>query len=195
MILRSLFVLVFGVALLAAFGCGGGSSDNGSTGPALACTDGGAAAADAVTMTCGGATDSTTEQVNVVMGVPAAGATSLRGLNFDVTYDSTKLTFVSATNYTGGPFPAAALVVATALPNDPTPHVIVSIQQVGTDPDVVIGPGQHVMLHLSFTRTPAATFAPTPLVFDLATSEVTPPTPPTVPAVVTFGSALALSYQ
>jgi hypothetical protein len=195
MIARWLFLFGFAVALLISLGCGGSSSDNGSTGPALACTDGGAAAADAVTMTCGGATDSTTEQVNVVMGVPAAGATSLRGLNFDVTYDSTKLTFVSATNYTGGPFPAAALVVATALPNDPTPHVIVSIQQVGTDPDVVIGPGQHVMLHLSFTRTPAATFAPTPLEFDLATSEVTPPTPPTVPAVVTFGSALALSYQ
>ena len=195
MIARWLFLFGFAVALLISLGCGGSSSDNGSTEPALACTDGGPAAADAVTMTCGGATDSTTEQVNVVMGVPAAGATSLRGLNFDVTYDSTKLTFVSATNYTGGPFPAAALVVATALPNDPTPHVIVSIQQVGTDPDVVIGPGQHVMLHLSFTRTPAATFAPTPLEFDLATSEVTPPTPPTVPAVVTFGSALALSYQ
>jgi hypothetical protein len=153
------------------------------------------AAANAVTMTCGGATDSSTEQVNVVMGGPAAGTTSLRGLNFDVTYDSTKLTFVSATNPAGGPFAAAALVDATALPNDATPHVIVSIQQVGADPDVVIGPGQSVMLHLTFTRTPAATFSPTPLAFDLATSEVTAPTPPTVPAVVTFGSTLALSYQ
>ena len=196
MIARWLFLFGFAVALLISLGCGGSSSDNGSTEPALACTDGGPAAADAVTMTCAGATASTTEQVNVVMGGPAAGATALRGLNFDVTYDSTKVTFVSATNPTGGPFPASALLAATEFPLDLTPHVVVSIQEVFGDSDVVIAAGQQVvLLNLSFaTATGVTTFSPTPVSYDLSASEVTPPPPPAVPTTVTFGSSLMLSY-
>jgi len=189
MMARRLFLLGFAAALLTALGCSSSGGDGGAS-PAIACVDGGAAAANAITMTCAGATDSTTELVNVVLGGPASGTTSLRGLNFDVTYDPSKLTFVSATNYTGGPFSTGALVPATALPLDPTPHVVVSIQQVGGDPDVVIGAGQQVvMLHLSFARAPAATFGPTPLEFVNAEATVASP-------AITFASVsgLALSY-
>jgi len=191
-----LFVLVFAVALLTAFGCGGGSDNGGSTTPTIACTDGGAAVADSVTMRCGGATNTTTEQINVVIGGPATGTTSIRGLNFDVTYDPTKVTFVSATNPTGGPFPASALLAATAFPLDLTPHVVVSIQEVFGDSDVVIAAGQQVvLLNLSFaTATGVTTFSPTPVSYDLSASEVTPPPPPAVPTTVTFGSSLMLSY-
>lgn len=193
---RWLFLFGFALALLTAFGCSNGGSVIVNE-PALACVDGGAAAANAVVMNCGGATDSTTERVDVVMGGPAAGSTALRGLNFDVTYDPAYLTFVSATENTGGPFSANALLLAKALPNDPTPRVVVSIQQVSGDPDVVIGAGQQVlMLHLTFTRAPGVTtFGATPLNFDVATSEATPPAPPTLPTVVAFGGALGLSYQ
>lgn len=189
---RKLFVLVFAVSLLAALGCGGGSSGSGgSSSPTIACTDGGAAAANAVTMTCGGATNATTEQINVVIGGPAAGTTSLMGLNFDVTYDPTKVTFVSATAPAGGPFSAGALLAATAFPLDPTPHVVVAIQQVFGDPPVVINPGQQVvLLNLSFaTASGVTTFAPTPVSFDPSSSEGTPPS-----TALTFGGNLMLSY-
>jgi len=189
MMARKLFLPVFAIALLAAFGCGGGDGGGGTTTPTIACSDGGAAAADSITMTCGGATNATTEQINVVIGGPATGTTSLRGLNYDVTYDPSKVTFVSAED--AGPFSAGALLAATAFPLDPTPHVVVSIQQVGGDPDVVVNAGQQlVLMHLSFVVTSGVTaVAPTPVDFDVANSETTPPT-----TGVGFGSSLMLSY-
>jgi hypothetical protein len=143
-------------------------------------------------MTCGGPINATTEQIDVVIGGPASGTTSLRGLNFDVTYDPAKLTFVSATEVAGGPFSANALVAATAFPLDPVPHVVVSIQQVSGDPDVVVNAGQQVvLLHLSFAvASGATTFLDEPLDFDVGRSETTPPN-----TAISFGSSLVLSYQ
>ena len=83
---RRLFLLGFAVALLTAFGCSN-SNDGGTAAPALSCTDGGTAATNTVVLTCGGSADGVSEQIGVVITGPAAGSTSLRGLNFDVTYD------------------------------------------------------------------------------------------------------------
>jgi hypothetical protein len=193
MIARRLFLCGFAAALLAALGCSDSGSSSGTpTNPAFTCADGGAAGANAVTMTCGGLLDSVTEQVNVVIGGPSSGSTNLRGLNFDVTFDSTKLTFVSASLNAAGPFASDALVVASAEPAATPTHVVVSIQQTGGNPDVTIASGQQaVVMHLAFAHVGSpATFAGSPLSFDPASSETTPPG-----TGVTFGSSLALSYQ
>jgi len=191
MMARRLFLLVFAVALLTAFGCGGGG-DGGTMSPTIACSVVGAPQPNFVTMTCGGPTNATTEQINVVIVGPTSGTTTLRGLNFDVTYDPAKLAFVSATKDASGPFSAGALVAATAFPLDPVPHVVVSIQQVYGDPDVVINADQQVvLLYLAFTVTSGATtFLDEPLNFDPGRSETTPPT-----ITVSFDSNLMLSYQ
>ena len=183
MMARRLFLIAFAAALLTAFGC---SNDSGSGPPAsaLSCTDAGDAAANGVNMNCGGALDSVTEQVDVVMGGPAAGTTTLRGLNFDVTFDATKLAFVPAGSYTSALFPNALIAVSLAQAG----RVVVSIQQTGGNPDYVVGPGQHVVLSLAFQRVSSATFAPTPL--PLENSEATSPS-----ASISFASGIAIAYQ
>ena len=187
---RGALVAGFATALLSSLGCGGGSdTGSGPTPPALACSDGGAAAANNVILSCGGPIDGTTAKVIVVIGGPASGTTTLRGLNFDVTYDSAKVVFVSATNDAGGIFPPNSLVAPIAFPDDLIPHVVLAIQQVVGVPDVVVGAGQHVVLTLTFQRAPGATFDGTPLNFDLDKSEATSPSNP-----ITFASGLALSF-
>jgi len=115
-------------------------------------------------MNCVGAIDSTTEQVNVVMGGPSSGSTTLRGFNFDVTYDPSKLEFVQAASHTSPLFPPSALVLVR-LSNGDQGRVVVSIQQVGGVPDVEVGAGQHIVLSLSLRRVAGATSDPTPLGF------------------------------
>lgn len=177
---RRLFLLGFAAALPTAFGCGSG------TNPAQLACDGGGAAANAVTMTCGGATNSTTEQVNVVMGGPASGSTTLRGLNFDVTYVTSNLEFVPAASYTSPLFPNA--LVAVTLFNGQQGSVVVSIQQPGGLPDVAVGVDPQVVLSLSFRSVAGATFVSTPLTF--ANAEAT-----AASTAISFLSGLALSYQ
>jgi len=190
MVVRGALIVGFATALLLSFGCGGSDTGSGATPPALACSDAGAAAANTVIMSCAGAIDGTTEKVNVVIGGPASGTTTLRGLNFEVTYDPAKVVFVSATNGEGGIFPPSALVAPKAFPDDPIPHVVLAIQLVMGVPDVVVGAGQHVVMTLTFQGAPGATFAGTPLNFDLEKSEATSPSNP-----VTFASGLVLSYR
>ena len=185
MMARRFFLLAFAAALLTAFGCSNDSgSGGGTTAPALSCTDAGNAAANGVNMNCGGALDSVTEQVDVVMGGPAAGATTLRGLNFDVTFDEAKLVFVPAGSYTSALFPDALIAVSLAQAG----RVVVSIQQTGGNPDVSVGPGQHVVLSLAFQRVTNATFAPTPL--PLENTEAT-----SASATISFGSGIAIAYH
>jgi hypothetical protein len=173
-------LLGFAAALLTAFGCSSG------TNPAqLACSDGGAAA-NAVTMTCGGATNSTTEQVDVVMGGPASGSTTLRGLNFDVTYVTSNLEFVPAASFTSPLFPGA--LVAVTLFNGQQGRVVVSIQQPGGLPDVAVGADPQVVLSLSFRSVAGVTFGSTALTF--ANAETT-----AASTAISFLSGLALSYQ
>jgi len=176
----------FSAALLAAVGCNSSGGDGGSTMAALACSDGGPAAVNAVTMNCGGASDSSTEVVAVTIGGPAAGSTTLRGLNFDVTYDPSKLEFVHAGNYASSLFPGALIAVAFA--NGQPGRVLVSIQQTGGAADVGVATGPHMVLSLSFRRAAGATFGPTPLM--LENVEAT-----TASAAIAFASSLALSYQ
>jgi hypothetical protein len=137
-------------------------------------------------MTCGGATDSATEQVNVSLGGPGSGTTSLRGLNFDVTYDPSKLEFVPAGNPTSALFPNG--LVAVALFSNQQGRVVVSIQQPAGSPAVTVGAGQSVVVSLTFRSAPAMTFSPTPLAFENA--EVT-----AASVAISFGSGLALAYQ
>jgi len=185
---RSLFLLGFAAALPLGLGCGGGGSDGGTSSPEIACTDGGAAAANAVALTCGGATNGTTEQVDVVLGGPAAGTTTLRGLNFDVMYDPAKLEYVPAVTDTSPLFSPNALVAVTLFNGQPG-RVVASIQEFGSVvAPVSVGTGQHVALSLSFRRAAGATFGPTPLALENA--EATAASAP-----IGFGSALALSYQ
>jgi len=179
MMVRRLFLLGFAVALPMAFGCSSGSDK-------LGCGDEGAAAANAVAMSCGGATDSTTEQVDIVLGGPASGSTTVRGLNFDVTYDPAKVEYVPAASDASALFPSA--LVAVTLFNGQPGRVVVSIQEFGGLPPVQVGAGQHVVLSLSFRRAAGTTFGPTPLAFENA--EATSASP-----AVNFAAGLALSYQ
>ena len=174
----------FAAALLTAVGCSTGTGT--SPAPALACTDGGAASGNGVVLACGGATATTTEQVNVVMGGPASGSTTLRGLNFDVIYDPAKLTFMPAASYTSPLFPGA--LVAVTLYNGQPGRVVVSIQETGGAADVSVAPGQHAVLNLSFQTATGVAVTPTPVVF--ANPEAT-----AASTTISFASALALSYQ
>jgi len=187
MIAHKLFLLGFAAALVTALGCSGSDNNDGggTPAPAIVCTDGGAAAANTVILRCGGATNSTTELVNVVIGGPAGGATTLRGLNFDVTYDPTKLNFVADPAPTSPLFPLA--LVAVSLENGVPGKVVVSIQQPGADPNVSVTTGQHPVLTLTFAGASGMSFTPTPLGFENfeATSSSVP---------ITFSSSLALSY-
>jgi hypothetical protein len=188
MMARRLFLFGFGVALVTAVGCSSGG-DGGTTAPALQCGDAGQAAANSVTMRCGGSPDGAIELVNVVMGGPTSLTTTLRGFNFDVIYDPSKLEFVSAASDTSDLFPPSALLVASLFNGQPG-QVVVSIQQVGGAPDVVVSAGQHVALTLSFRRVAGVTFGATPLDFDPATAEAT-----NASAAIGFASGLALAYQ
>jgi len=181
MMVRRLILLGFAAALPMAFGCG---SDSNSA--KLGCSDGGAAPANVVTLSCAGATDSTTEQVDVVLGGPASGSTTLRGLNFDVTYDPSKLAFVPAAADLSALFPNA--LVAVTLFNGQPGRVVVSIQEFGGLPDVAAGAGQNVVLSLSFRRAAGTTFGPTPLMLENAEATA-------ASTAIGFVDGLALSYQ
>lgn len=180
---RRLFLYAFAAALLAGLGCSN-DSGSGTPGPALVCADGGNAASNGVNTNCGGALDSVTEQVDVIIGGPGAGSTTLRGLNFDVTYDPAKLVFLPAATYTSPLFPTALIAVSSSTAG----RVIASIQQTGGSPAVSVGPGQHVVLSLSFQRASGATFGPTPL--SLENTEAT-----TASATITFASGTSIAYQ
>ena len=182
---RGIFVFVFAGALLTSIGCGS-SGDGGTMAPAISCSDGGPAGVNTVTMNCGAAVASTTERVDVVIGGPLSGTTTLRGLNFDVIYDPTKLEFVQDATYTSPIFDPSALVIV-ALAGGQQGHIVVGIQQIGTVADVVVTPGQHVTLSLSFRTVAGATFDPTPLTFDRAEATAALP-------AVTFADGLALGY-
>ncbi len=181
---RSVSLLGFAAALLAAYGCSSGEG-GGLTAPALVCSDGGPAGANAVTMTCGGATDSATEQVDVVLGGPTSGSTTLRGINFDVAYDATKLEFVPSASYASALFPNA--LIAVELANGQPGRAVVSIQQPGGMADVAVSAGQHIALSLSYRRVAGTTYGPTPLALENA--EAT-----SASATISFASGLALSY-
>lgn len=188
MTVRTLWVAGFATALLSSFGCGGGS-DNGGGGPilpALVCSEGGAAAANTVAMSCGGLINATTERVDVVILGPASGTTTLRGLNFDVTYDPLKLEFVPAANPASPLFPNALILVALA--NGQQGRLVAAIQQPGDLPDVTVATGEHLVISFSFRRVAAATFDPTPLTFERAQAT-------TASTTITFASALTLEYQ
>ena len=185
---RRLFLVAFAVALPIGVGCGGGGGGGGGGTPEIACTDGDEAAANAVTLTCGGATNSTTERVDVVLGGPASGTTTLRGLNFDVIYEPANLEYVPAATDTSPLFSPNALVAVQPYNNE-LGRLVVSIQEYGSVvAPVSVGTGQHVVLSLSFRRAAGATFGPTPLTLENAEATAALPT-------IGFGSGLALSYQ
>jgi hypothetical protein len=185
---RGLLASGFAAALLFSMGCGGGSdsSDPGPVGPALACTEAGTPSVNTVTMSCGGLIDATTERVDVVIEGPASGSTSLRGLNFDVTYDATKLEFLPVAVPTSPLFPDA--LVLAVLANNQQGRIVAAIQQPGTLPAVAVSTGEHRVISLSFRRVGVDTFDPTPLTFERAQATAA------VPAV-TFADGLSLSYQ
>jgi len=181
---RRLFLLGFAVALLTAFGCSN-SDDGGTSAPSLTCTDDGTPATNTVVLSCGGSSDDVSEQIGVVITGPAAGSTTLRGLNFDVTYDPTKVTFAPSASYTSPLFPNA--LVAVTLFNGQQGRVVVSIQQPGGLPAVSVAPGPHDVLGLTFSRATGAAFNPSALLF--ANSEATASSAP-----IAFTNGLALSY-
>ena len=178
---RRLFLFAFAGALFVGVGC---SNDPAPTGPGLFCSDGGSAPSNVVNTSCGALLDTQTEFVDIVMGGPGAGTTTLRGINVDVTHDPTKLTFLPSATYTSPTFPSALIAVSSTGAG----RVIVSVQQPGNLPAVAVGPGQNVLLSLSFRRVASATFPPSPISF-----ENTEATSPSVP--ITFTSATAIAYQ
>jgi hypothetical protein len=179
----------FATVLLTGVGCSSGGGGEGTTMPALTCSDGGSPATNTVVMRCGGLTAGSMEAVDVVIGGPSSGVTTLRGLNFDVVYDPSKLEFVSVSSAASELFPASALVVAE-LENGEQGRVVVSIHQVGGVPDVVVPTGSHLALSLSFRVVAEAVFAPTPVQFDASSSEATEAS-----ATVGFAGDLRLAHQ
>jgi hypothetical protein len=144
-------------------------------------------AANGVTLACGGATASTTEQVDVVMAGPASGPpTTLRGLNFDVTYDPAKLEFVPEAVPASPLFPDA--LVLAVLANGQQGRIVAAIQQVGTLPPVAVTTGEHLVISLTFRKVGVDTFDPTPLTFERAQATAASP-------AVTFANGLALAYH
>ena len=137
---------------------------------ALTCSDGGSPSTNTVVMRCGGLTAGSMETVDVVIGGPTSGITTLRGLNFDAVYDPSKLEFLTVSSATSQLFPPSALVVAE-LDNGEPGRAVVSIHQVGGFPDVAVSAGPHVALSLSFRVVAGAMFGPTPVQFDTNRSE------------------------
>jgi hypothetical protein len=184
---RRLFLFLFAAALLTALGCSNGGDVTVS--PNFACTDSGTPAANSVTMTCGGATYAT-QQVDVVIGGPA----TLSGLSFNVMYDADNLVYQSFDASAASQlFPGALISVAPSAEPNSVPgykDVVVAIQMTGGTALTDVA-GQHLVLSLTFARAPGATFAPTPLGFNVErTLTATPAT-----AGTTFASSLMLSYQ
>jgi len=177
---RRLFLSVFTAALLAAFGCSSGTDS-----VVFLCSDGGQAAANAVNLSCAGATGGTTEQVDVVLGGVATASTTLSGLNFDLTYDPLKLEFVPAGSYTSPLFPGA-LIAVTLFDGQPG-RVVVSIQNT-EGALVTVGAGQQPALSLSFRRVSGIQFPPTPVALENAEATGASTT-------ITFANGLSLSYQ
>jgi hypothetical protein len=179
----------FVAALLSSLGCGGGSGGGDNSGPvppAMVCTEAGTAGINTVTMSCGGLIDSGTERVDIVIEGPASGTTSLRGMNFDVVYDATKLEFLPDANPVSPLFPDAFVLVALA--NGQQGRVVAAIQQPGNLSAVAVSTGEHQVLSFSFRRLGADTFDPTPLTFERAQGTGA------VPAI-TFANGLSLGYQ
>jgi hypothetical protein len=186
MIARRMFLAGFCAAAFVAVGCGGGDDGGGgTTTPSIACTDGGTVPADTVSPTCGSEPNAQTQNVDVMMSGPASGTTTLRGLNFDLTYDPVKLDFVPAASYTSPLFPNA--LIAVGLENGLPGRVVVSIQTTQPDPDVSVSAGEHLALTLAFSRAAGQSFTPTPIAIE--NSETTP-----TGLGVTFESDVALSY-
>ena len=181
-------MLGFLTALLTGVGCSSGGGE-GTTMPALTCSDGGAPTTNTVAMRCGGLTAGSMERVDVMIGGPSSGITTLRGLNFDAVYDPSKLEFLSVSSAASELFPPSALVVAE-LDNGQQGRVVVSIQQVGAFPDVAVSTGQHLALSLSFRVVAGAMFGPTPVQFDVNTSEATDAS-----ATLAFAGDLRLAHQ
>jgi hypothetical protein len=159
-----------------------------TTSPSFACTDGGAPAANAVTMTCGPTTFAT-QRVDVVIGGPA----TVSGLSFNVMYDGDNLVYQSFDASAASQlFPGALIsVVPSTEPNSVPGYkdLVVAIQMTGgtalTD-DL----GQHLVLSLTFVHAPGTTFAPSPLDFNIErTLTATPGT-----AGTAFASSLMVSY-
>lgn len=187
MMARRLFLFFFAAALLTAVGCSSGGDV--SVSPTLACADTGTPVANAVTLTCGGATTAT-QQVDVVIAGPA----TLSGLSFNVMYDGDNLAYdsydASAASLL---FPGALISVVPASEPNAVPgykDVVVAIQMTGGAPLTDIS-GVQLVLSLNFTRASGATFGPTPVSFNpLRTLTASPGT-----AGTTFASGLAVSYQ
>jgi hypothetical protein len=126
------------------------------------------------------------EQVYVVIVDPASGTTTLRGLNFDVTYDPSKVEYVPATSDTSPLFSPNALITV-GLSNGQPGDLVVSIQAFRGLPGVTVDAGQHIDLGRSFRRAAFAAFGQTPITME--SGEATEPS-----TDVGFNSALALSY-
>jgi hypothetical protein len=184
---RSLVHLGFAAALLAGYGCSGGGSSVAPPPPAIGCADGGAPAPNTVALTCGAASDNETERVDVILTGPASGTMTLRGLNFDVTYDPFDLDFIPDATPTSPLFSPGALV-AVALHNGQPGDIVISIQQYGGNPDKIVSPGENLVLSLTFRRVSGAIFGPTPL--NKRNTEATNASTP-----VAFVNGLSLSYQ
>jgi hypothetical protein len=81
-------------------------------------------------------------------------------------------------------FPLALIAVSSVDPG----RVVVSVQQPGSELQVGVGPGQHVVLSLSFQRVAGVNFPASPI-----TLENTEATSPSVP--ISFTSLTAIAYQ
>jgi len=155
--------------------------------PGYGCTDLGLAGENNVRMTCGGLIDSDTERVDIVLGGPASGSTTLRGLEFSVPYNHV-LEFLPDASYTSPLFGPNAEISVTQ-PSGVPDFLNISIRE----PDTIVDPvsvdaGQHTVLSLKFRRRAWQSFGPVYLTFQgaLAVSASTP---------ISFSNTVSLYYE
>jgi hypothetical protein len=154
--------------------------------PQFTCSDSSSGVIDTVFLDCGAAISDTTWRVDVSIGGPSSGTTTLRGVALDLTYDPSSIEWVSEPSYTSPAMPGA--LVAVALLGGAQGTLVIGIQLPGSSPPAAIEPGSETLLSLQFRRKGSASFAPVPLQIEngAATGAST---------AINFSSTLALAYQ
>jgi len=190
---KALGIPALGLAalLLLTSSCGG-DGGGGTQTAVMTCSSSDTVGANQVAMRCGVEPVNDQGRVDVVLGGPASGEMTVRGFNFDITYDPTKVEYVPSSGFTSPLFVTddglqTALVVV-ALADGQQGRVVVSVQQPGDLPAQSVDAGTHEVVSLWFRRVVGETFGPTGLAFDNA--EATGAS-----VSIEFGSDLSLACQ
>src|SRR5262245_48645161 len=156
--------------------------------PGFRCTDLGPAPPNKVVQVCGGLVDSDTERLDIVLGGPLLGGTTLRGVEFGLLYPPSAIELVPEASYSSPLFSPNAVVTVT--PNPVLPGLLdVSIHELDTIPEPVsVGAGQNIILSLKFRRRAWGDFGNVHALFS-GFFAISPSTP------IDFSTTVEFQYQ